>query len=166
MEKVFKYSYNLLLFSKEIRGRRIMCAFMLGRDEKAVRDETSVVYHRGHSRFGNPMFGRLILTNKRFIFIQQEVVERGGFLSKKKELRNIGIKINLPVEKVLGVMTETRERKKNTIDDPPSLFSKEQYRVMTLSLDTPEGMENPSFEVSDIEGWTAAIQRAVGGEIV
>ena len=143
-----------------------MCAFMLGRDEKAVRDEANVVYHRGHSRYGSPMFGRLILTNKRFIFIQQEVVERGGFFSKKKELRNVGIRMNLPVEKVLGVMTETRERKKNTIDEQPSLFSKENYRVMMVSLDTSEGMENPSFEVRDVEGWAAAIQRAVGGEIV
>ena len=143
-----------------------MCAFMLGRDEKAVRDEAKVVYHRGHSRYGSPMFGRLILTNKRFIFIQQEEVERGGFFSKKKELRNVGIRMNLPVEKVLGVMTETRERKKNTIDEQPSLFSKENYRVMMVSLDTSEGMENPSFEVRDVEGWAAAIQRAVGGEIV
>jgi len=143
-----------------------MCAFMLGRDEKAVRDEANVVYHRGHSRYGSPMFGRLILTNKRFIFIQQEIVERGGFFSKKKELRNVGIRMNLPVEKVLGVMTETRERKKNTTDEPPSLFSKENYRVMMVSLDTSEGMENPSFEVRDVEGWAAAIQRAVGGEIV
>ena len=150
-----------------MKGARInMCAFMLGRDEKAVRDEANVVYHRGHSRYGSPMFGRLILTNKRFIFIQQEVVERGGFFSKKKELRNVGIRMNLPVEKVLGVMTETRERKKNTIDEPPSLFSKENYRVMMVSLDTSEGMENPSFEVRDVEGWAAAIQRAVGGEIV
>jgi hypothetical protein len=139
---------------------------MLGRDEKAIRDEQGTLYHRGYSRYGSPMSGRLILTNKRFIFIQQEMVERGGFISKKKELRNVGIKINLPIEKVLGAMTETRERKKNTIDDPPSLFSKEQYRVLIVSMDTPEGQENPSFEVGDIEGWTSAIQRAVGGEIV
>ena len=143
-----------------------MCAFMLGRDEKAIRDETNAVYHRGYSRYGYAMFGRMILTNKRFIFIQQELVKRGGFLRKKKELRNIGIKINLPVDKVLGITTETRERKKNTIDDPPSLFSKEQYRVMIVSLDTPEGMENPAFEVADAEGWTVAIQRIVGGELV
>lgn len=148
------------------RRRQKMCAFMLGRDEKAIRDEQGVFYHRGHSRYGSPMSGRLVLTNKRFIFIQQELVERGGFLSKKKELRNVGIKINLPIEKVLGAMTETHERKKNTIDDPPSLFSKEQYPVLIVSMDTPEGQENPSFEVGDIEGWTSAIQRAVGGELV
>jgi hypothetical protein len=143
-----------------------MCAFMLGRDEHAIRDEPNAIYHRGHSRFGYVMQGRLILTDKRFIFIQQEVVERGGFLAKKKELRTIGVKINLPVTGVLGAMTETRERKKNTIDEPPSLFSKEQYSVLIVSLDTPEGQENPSFEVRDPEGWTSAIQRAVGGEIV
>lgn len=165
-KKVLSISVCLLLFDKKIGVRRIMCALMLGRDEKAVRDETNVVYHRGYSRYGYAMFGRLILTSKRFIFIQQEVVERGGFLKKKKELRNVGIKMNLPVEKVLGVSTETRERKKNTIDDPPSLFSKEQYKVMVVSLDTQDGMENPCFEVSDVEGWTMAIQRAVGGELV
>jgi hypothetical protein len=139
---------------------------MLGRDEKAIRDEQNVLYHQGYTRYGSPMFGRLMLTNKRFIFIQQELVERGGFLSKKKELRSVGIKINLPIEKVVGAMTETRERKKNTIDDPPSMFSKEQYRVLIVSMDTPEGQENPSFEVRDIEGWTSAIQRAVGGELI
>ena len=143
-----------------------MCAFMLGRDEHAIRDEPDAVYHRGHSRYGYAMYGRLILTNKRFIFIQQEVVERGGFLSKKKELRNIGIKMNLPTSSVLGAMTETRERKKNTLDDPPSLFSKEQYNVLIVSLDTPEGQENPGFEVRDPEGWVSAIQKAIGGEMV
>jgi hypothetical protein len=139
---------------------------MLGRDEHALRDEPNVRYHRGHSRYGYPMYGRLILTNKRFIFIQQEVVERGGFLAKKKELRNIGVKMNLPITGVLGAITETRERKKNTLDDPPSIFSKEQYNVMIVSLDTPEGQENPAFEVSDPQGWTSAIQKAVGGELV
>ncbi|MBS7614949.1 hypothetical protein KEJ18_04380 [Candidatus Bathyarchaeota archaeon] len=143
-----------------------MSVFMLGRDEHAIRDEPNAYYHRGHSRYGYPMWGRLILTNKRFIFIQQEVVERGGILSKKKEVRNVGIKINLPVTSVLGAMTETRERKKGTIDAPPSLFSKEQYNVLIVSLDTPEGQENPSFEVRDLDGWTAAIQKAVGGETV
>jgi hypothetical protein len=112
------------------------------------------------------MFGRLILTDKRLIFIHQEVVERGGFLSKKKELRNVGVKINLPITNVLGAITETRERKKNTIDDPPSLFSKEQYNVLIVSLDTSEGQENPSFEVRDPEGWVSALQKAIGGEIV
>jgi len=139
---------------------------MLGRDEHAIRDEPNALYHRGHSRYGYAMRGRLILTNKRFIFIQQEVVERGGFLSKKKEVRNVGIKINIPVANVLGAMTEARERKKNTIDEPPSLFSKEQYNVLIVSLDTPEGQENPSFEVRDIEGWTSALQKTIGGEIV
>jgi len=143
-----------------------MCAFMLGRDEHAIRDEPNAIYHSGHSRYGYPMFGRLILTNKRFIFIHQEYVERGGFLSKKKELRNIGVKINIPIASVLGAMTETRERKKNTIDDPPSLFSKEQYSVLIVSLDAAEGQENPSFEVRDAEGWASGLQRAVGGEIV
>lgn len=143
-----------------------MCAFMLGRDEHAIRDEPNALYHRGHSRYGTPMFGRLILTDKRLIFIHQEVVERGGFLSKKKELRNVGVKINLPITNVLGAITETRERKKNTIDDPPSLFSKEQYNVLIVSLDTSEGQENPSFEVRDPEGWVSALQKAIGGEIV
>jgi len=139
---------------------------MLGRDEHALRDEPNAIYHRGHSRFGYAMYGRLILTDKRFIFIHQEVVERGGFLSKKKELRTLGIKINLPTSNVLGAMTETRERKKNTLDDPPTLFSKERYNVLIVSLDTPEGQENPSFEVRDVEGWVSAIQKAVGGELV
>lgn len=143
-----------------------MSTVMLGRDEHAIRDEPNALYHRGHSRYGYAMRGRLILTNKRFIFIQQEVVERGGFLSKKKEVRNVGIKINIPVANVLGAMTEARERKKNTIDEPPSLFSKEQYNVLIVSLDTPEGQENPSFEVRDIEGWTSALQKTIGGEIV
>jgi hypothetical protein len=139
---------------------------MLGRDEHAIRDEPNALYHRGHSRYGTPMFGRLILTDKRLIFIHQEVVERGGFLSKKKELRNVGVKINLPITNVLSAITETRERKKNTIDDPPSLFSKEQYNVLIVSLDTSEGQENPSFEVRDPEGWVSALQKAIGGEIV
>jgi len=143
-----------------------MSTFLLGRDEHAIRDEPFVWYHRGHSRYGYPMLGRLIPTNKRFIFIQQEVVERGGFLSKKKELRTVGVKINLPISNVLGAMTETRIRKKGTIDEPPSLFSKEEYNVLIVSLDTPEGQENPSFEVKDPEGWVAAIQKAIGGEIV
>jgi hypothetical protein len=63
-------------------------------------------------------------------------------------------------------MTETRIRKKGTIDEPPSLFSKEEYNVLIVSLDTPEGQENPSFEVKDPEGWVTAIQKAIGGEIV
>jgi len=143
-----------------------MSTFLLGPGEHAIRDEPNAVYHKGYSRFGYPMFGRLILTNKRFIFIHQEFVERGGFLSKKKELRTVGVKINLPTSNVLGAMTETRERKKNTLDDPPSLFSKERYNVLIVSLDTPEGQENPSFEVREPEGWVSAIQKAVGGEIV
>lgn len=143
-----------------------MSTFLLGRDEHAIRDEPTVWYHRGHSRYGYPMLGRLIMTNKRFIFIQQEVVERGGFLSKTKELRTVGVKINLPISSVLGAMIETRIRKKGTLDEPPSLFSKEQYNVLIVSLDTPDGQENPSFEVKDPEGWVSAIQKAIGGEVV
>jgi len=143
-----------------------MSTVMLGRGERVVREETNVYYHSGYSRYGYPMFGKLILTNKRFIFIQQRVVERGWLLSKRQELETVGIKINLPIESVLGAITETRERKKGTLNKPPSLFSKERYNVLVLSLDTPEGMENPSFEVADPEGWIRAIQRAVGGEMV
>ena len=143
-----------------------MSTFMLGRGETLIRDQPGVWYHRGYSRYGYPMWGRLILTNKRFIFVQQEVVERGGIISKKKELRTVGAKINVPVESVLMSSMETRMRKKNTIDEPPSLFSKEQYDVLIVSLDTPEGQENPSFEVSDAQGWATAVQRATGGETV
>jgi hypothetical protein len=139
---------------------------MLGRDEHAIRDEPDVWYHRGHSRYGGTMRGRLILTDKRFIFIQQEIVERGGLLSKKKELRNVGVKLNLPVSSFIGAITESRERKKDTIDAPPSMFSKEKYHVIIVSLDAPEGQENPAFEVKDPEGWNTAIQKIIGGEIV
>jgi len=142
-----------------------MSVLMLGRGERVVREEPAW-YHGGYSRYGYPMFGKLILTNKRFIFVQQRVVEKGWFLAKKRELQTVGIKINLPIENVLGAITESRERKKGTLNEPPSLFSKEQYHVLIVSLDTPDGMENPSFEVADPQGWVKAIQRAVGGEIV
>ena len=50
--------------------------------------------------------------------------------------------------------------------NPPSLFSKEPYKVLTVSLDTPEGIENPVFEVSGPDVWVTVVQRVVGGEAV
>jgi len=76
------------------------------------------------------------------------------------------VKINLPIDNVIGALVETRTRKKGTLNTPPSLFSKEQYRILMVSLETEQGMENPAFEVHNAQDWVTAIQRGVGGEAV
>lgn len=143
-------------------------SFFLGRGEKVVREQSGVVYHSGYSRVGNVMVGKLILTNKRFLFLEQRTVRSGGFLGfgKKTEIQTTGVKINLPVDNLVGAMVETRTRKKGTLNTPPSFFSKEQYEVLVASLDTEHGMENPAFEVYNAQDWVTAIQRIVGGEAV
>ena len=143
-------------------------SFFLGRGENVVREQTGVAYHSGYSKIGSVMIGKLILTNKRFLFLQQTRVKSGGFLGfgKKTETQTIGVKINLPIENVVGAVVETRTRKKGTLNTPPSIFSKEQYQILVVSLDTEQGMENPAFEVYNARDWVTAIQRAVGGEAV
>ena len=143
-------------------------SFFLGRGETVMREQSGVRYHGGYSRVGSYMWGKLILTNKRFIFLQQKSVESGGLFGfgKKSEVQTVGVKINLPVENVLGATVETRSRKKGTWSEPPSLFSKEQYQILLVSLDTQSGMENPAFEIYNAQDWVTAIQRSVGGEAV
>jgi hypothetical protein len=145
-----------------------MSTFFLGREEKVVREQPGVHYHSGHSRIGSYMFGKLILTNKRFIFARQQTVEHGGFMGfgKQKELQTMGMPINIPLDKVVGCQIETRTRKKGTLNEPGSLFSKEQYQVLIVGLETPEGMESPTFEVSNPQDWATAVNRAIGGETV
>jgi len=133
-------------------------SLVLGPGETVLREEQSIWYTGGHSRYGNPMWGRLILTSKRFAFVQQRTVEEGR-IRKTQRIETIGIKINLPREKVLGAQSEARVRKTGT-------FSKENYSVLIVSLDTDQGVENPVFQVTDPKGWETAIQRAMGGEVV
>jgi len=143
-------------------------SFFLGRGETVMREQSGVHYHGGYSRIGSYMWGKLILTNKRFIFLQQNTVKSGGIMGfgKKSEVQTVGVKINLPVENVLGATVETRSRKKGTMSEPPSFFNKEQYQVLMVSLETQSGMENPAFEVYNAQDWVTAIQRSVGGEAV
>jgi len=144
-----------------------MSTFFLGRGEKLLRQET-VHYHSGYSKYGYYMFGKLILTNKRFIFQRQKTVEHGGILGfgKKRELQTIGIPINIPIDNVVGCQIEKRTRKKDTLHETAGLFNKEEYRVLIVGLETPEGMESPVFEVDNPQDWTRAINRAVGGEAI
>jgi hypothetical protein len=144
-----------------------MSTTFLGRDEKLIR-EGYAHYHNGYSKIGRYMFGKLILTNKRFMFQWQESVAHGGFLGfgKKQEMQTRGTPINIPIDKLTNAVTETRTRKKNTLNEPATLFSKEQYQVLIVSMDTPDGSENPVFEVENVQDWQAAISRAVGGETV
>jgi hypothetical protein len=99
-----------------------------------------------------------MLTSKRFAFIEQEIVEEGR-IRRTQRIQTLGIKINLPNDKVLGAQTEARVRKTGT-------FSKERYSVLIVSLDTDRGVENPVFRVSDPKGWETAMQRAMGGEVI
>ncbi len=143
-------------------------SFFLGRGENVVREQPNVMYHSGYSRIGAVMRGKLILTSKRFLFLEQRTVKSGGFLGfgKKAETQTAGVRINLPIDNVIGATVETRTRKKGTLNTPPSLFSKEQYQVLIVSLETEDGMENPAFEVYNAQDWATAIQRAVGGEAI
>lgn len=143
-----------------------MSTFFLGRDEKVIREQPEVYYHSGYSKIGYYMYGKLILTNKRFIFAKMQTVEHGGFLGfgKQKELQTVGFPINIPLDKVIGCQIETRTRKKGTLNQPASIFSKEQYQVLIVGLETPDGMESPVFEVAYPQDWHNAITRAVGGE--
>jgi len=146
----------------------LILSFFLGRGETVVREQTHVIYHMGYSRIGSTMMGKLILTNKRFLFLEERNVTSGGFLGfgEKTETQTVGVKINLPIDGVIGALVENRNRKKGTLNDPPSLFSKEPYQVLVISLDTEQGMENPVFEVYNAQDWVTGIQRAVGGEAV
>lgn len=145
-----------------------MSTFFLGRGEKLMREETGVHYHGGYSKTGYYMFGKIVLTNKRFIFIKQKTVEHGGFLGfgKKKEMQTAGMPINLPVENVVGCQIETRTRKKGTLNTPAGMFGKEQYQVLIIGLETPDGMESPVFEVRNPQDWATALNRVIGGEMV
>jgi hypothetical protein len=145
-----------------------MSSFFLGRGENVMREQQGVQYHSGYSKVGNPMFGKLILTSKRFVFAKQQTVEHGGFLGfgKQKELQTVSMPINILLEKVVGCQIETRTRKKGTLNAPAGMFGKEQYQVLIVGLETPDGMESPTFEVANPQDWAVAINRAIGGEAV
>ena len=147
---------------------KLVMNFFLGRGETVVREQKDVIYHCGYSRIGSIMRGKLILTNKRFIFIEEREVKSGGFMGfgGNYETQTVGVKINLPIDNVVGATVESRTRKKGTLNEPSSLFSKESYDVVVISLDTEEGMENPAFEVYNGQGWVIGIQRAVSVEAV
>jgi hypothetical protein len=140
-------------------------SFVAGKGESFVREEEAVWYHHGHTKYGSLMFGKLSLTNKRFMFTELEPVRVGGVFSKRYETRTKGIRLNLPVERVIGAQGETRTRKKGTRNDPPTLLSKEQFGVLVVSMETDSGIENPVFEVGHPEEWVEAIQRLTGGEV-
>ena len=167
-KKLKAHNWSTTLTSDHGGGETVNMSFFLGRGENVVREQERVLYHHGYSRIGSIMRGKLILTNKRFLFLEQRAVKSGGFLGfgKKTEVQTAGVKINLPTDSVIGAIVETRTRKKGTLNQPPSLFSKEQYQVLIVSLDTPEGMENPAFEVYNAPDWVNAIQRGIGGEAV
>jgi hypothetical protein len=141
----------------------------LGAGEKVIREEDNVWYHGGFSRYGGAMIGKLVLTNKRFIYFRKEKTkERGGLLGlgTKDVLKVVGIAINLPIANVIGASIEQRERKKGTVNQPASLFSKETYSLIIVSMETMEGgVENPTFEVRDPAGWVDVITRIQGGEV-
>ncbi len=139
---------------------------ILGKNEKIIREERNASYHGGHSRHGHIMYGNLLLTNKRFLF--EEIKWKNiGFFSTNRVEESGGIKINLPLEGVIGSKTETRVRKKGTLKNPPTLFSKEDYKVLIVSLETSSGLiENPIFGVMNANDWAIAIQRTTEGELV
>lgn len=89
-------------------------SFFLGRGEKVVREQPNVIYRSGYSRIGSAMWGKVILTNKRFLFLEQRKVKSGGFLGfgKKTEIQTTGVRINLPIDNVVGALVDTRTRKK------------------------------------------------------
>ena len=101
-------------------GEIQVMSFFLGRGEKVAREQTGVLYHHGYSRIGSIMWGKLILTNKRFLFLEQRSVKSGGFFGfgKKTEVQTAGVKMNLPIDSVIGATVETRTRKKGTLNQP------------------------------------------------
>ncbi len=164
-EESFKRRKHRITSLLEGRKRRIS-TFFLGRDEKVVREQSDVYYHCGMSRYGSPMYGKLILTNKRFVFAQQHKVQQGGFIGfgKTAEIHTTAMPINIPLDKIIGCQIETRTRKKGTMSQPASAFSKEQYQIIIVGLETPEGMESPMFEVCSSQDWETALRRSIGGE--
>lgn len=144
-----------------------MPEIMLGKGEKIIRENDNVFYHGGSARIGHPMWGKLVLTNKRFLFFEMKVEKTGGIfgIGGKQQKRIVGARINIPTQNVLSAMVETRTRKKGTLNEPPTLLSKEEYKVLMVSLENPMGgVENPVFEVQDPDGWVYAIQQTIGGE--
>jgi hypothetical protein len=136
----------------------------LGRREYVVREQANVVYHRGKNDFGATMLGKLVLTNKRVLFFEQKTVKTGGFLgfNQKVETQTIGAKLNAPVDAIVGGFVETRTRKKGSVNAAPSVFSRELFQVLVVSLETENSIENPSFEVNNPQDWVPAIQRVSG----
>ena len=112
------------------------------------------------------MFGKLILTNKRFVFAQQHKVQQGGFIGfgSKAEVHTMAMPINIPLDRIIGCQIETRTRKKGTMSQPASVFSKEEYQIIIVGLETTEGMESPTFEVTNPQDWATALGRVIGGE--
>lgn len=110
------------------------------------------------------MVGKLVLTNRRVLFFEQKTVKTGGFLgfNQKVETQTIGSKLNAPVDAIVGVFVETRTRKKGSVNAAPSVFSRELFQVLVISLETENSIENPSFEVNDPQDWVPAIQQVSG----
>jgi hypothetical protein len=110
------------------------------------------------------MLGKLVLTNKRVLFFEQKTVKTGGFLgfNQKVETQTIGAKLNTPVDAIVGSFVETWTRKKGSVNAAPSVFSRELFQVLVVSLETENSIENPSFEVNNPQDWVPAIQRVSG----
>jgi hypothetical protein len=132
------------------------------KDERVILEEDQVRYHSGLKSLEQSMLGKLMLSNKRLMFLQEEVVEEPGLFHRKRDLDVVGLKLDLPVDKIVSTSTDTRQRKRGTWDARPTLLSDETYKVLILSLQTENGIENPVFEVATPDSWVSAIQSVAG----
>lgn len=153
--------------------------FACASGEKVVKEENVVWYFGGYSRAPNPILGKLIVTDSRLIFYEEKPKERAGLFSRNIQLAPVGVIMSIPIKALIGVSIDRRLRSKSSkpnwrrnyrnviknpsqINRPPGFFdSKEDYSVLILSFDAGYFVENPEFEVPNVEEWVRILTALV-----
>ena len=114
-------------------------------DEKVTREERPVWYVGGYSLYPKPIWGRLLLTNRRLAFIQQRVLDR-----ETRKFEDVKVCVESSHDKLRDAKSEIRD----------SEIGLHRFAVLAITLDTMTRVERPVFEVRDPEEWALVIEKA------
>jgi hypothetical protein len=124
---------------------RIALSMFMPLDETVTREERSVWYVGGYSLYPKPIWGRLLLTNRRLAFIQQRVLD-----TETRKFEDVKLCVESSHEKLQDAKWEIRE----------SVIGVRRFAVLVITLNTMGGVEHPAFQVRDPEEWALVIEKA------
>jgi len=126
-------------------------------DESVEVGESSVWYLKGHSRYPHPMWGRLMLTDKRLIFIHQEQ-KFHGYINIERELDDLEVCIDVPTTSIQGVHLIDQETFYPRIGRV--VLAEIRYKNLAITLASQfRTTEEPVFQVEAPERWQTLLAK-------